>query len=67
MSRQTRQIAEEKFAAAQKKRDEAVTQEETAKRERAEHIARLKERRLAKEAEEKRLADAAVQKGRKSI
>ncbi len=56
MYRLGRKTAEEKFAEIQKKREKALRADETARQQRAEHIAELKQRRLSKEAEELRLA-----------
>jgi len=51
--------AEKQFAATQKIADQALLEKETAQRERAEHMAGLKAQRLAKEANDKKIADAA--------
>lgn len=56
MYRLGRKTAEEKFAEIQKKRENALRADETARQQRAEHISELKQRRLSKEAEELRLA-----------
>ncbi len=49
--------AEEKFAAIQKKDKEAINEKKKALQERAEHVARLRVLRLAKEAADKEAAD----------
>jgi hypothetical protein len=56
MKQQKRSIAEEKFAKTQKKREIAASDKDKALKARAVHTAELKERRLAREAENKLLA-----------
>ena len=48
--------AEEKFAAIQKKEKKVLKEKEIARLERAEHVARLRRLRLAKEADDKEAA-----------
>ncbi len=48
--------AEEQFAATQKKNKPALKEKEKARQERAEHVARLRALRLAKEAADKEAA-----------
>jgi colicin import membrane protein len=52
--------AEEKFAAIQKKDKEALKGKKKALQERAEHVARLRALRLAKEAADKKAAEEAA-------
>ncbi len=52
--------AEEQFAATQKKNKPALKEKEKARQERAEHVARLRALRLAKEAADKEAAEKAV-------
>ncbi len=52
--------AEEKFAATQKKDTQALKEKEKALQERAEHVARLRALRLAKEAADKKAAEEAA-------
>ena len=49
-----RSKAEERFAATQKKVKPALNEKETARQERAEHVARLRALRLAKDAADKK-------------
>ncbi len=49
--------AEEKFAATQKKDEQALTEKENAWQQRMEHTARLRALRLAKEAADKKKED----------
>ncbi len=49
--------AEEKFSAIQKKDEKAMNEKKKALQERAEHVARLRALRLAKEAADKEAAD----------
>ena len=52
--------AEEQFTATQKKAKQALTKNEEVRRERADHIAKLKALRLAKEAADREAAEKAV-------
>ncbi len=52
--------AEEKFAAIQKKDEKAMKERGKALQERAEHVARLRGLRLAKEADDKKSAEEAA-------
>ncbi len=52
--------AEEQFAATQKKNKPALKEKEKARQERAEHVARLRALRLAKEAADKEAAEKAA-------
>ena len=52
--------AEEKFSAIQKKDKEAMNEKEAALQERAEHVARLRGLRLAKEVADKKAAEKAT-------
>jgi hypothetical protein len=52
--------AEEKFAATQKKYQQALNEKEKARQERAEHVASLRALRLAKEAADKKAAEKAA-------
>ena len=52
--------AEEQFAATQKKAKPALKEKEKARQEMADHVARLRALRLAKEAADKEAADAAA-------
>ncbi len=60
MRRSVKSRAEEKFAASQKKADQALKEKEKARREVAEHVAMLRGLRLAKEAADKAAAEAAA-------
>ncbi len=60
MQRSVKSWAEEKFAASQKKADQALKEKEKARREVAEHVAMLRGLRLAKEAADKAAAEAAA-------
>ena len=60
MQRSVKTWAEEKFAASQKKADQALKEKEKARREVAEHVAMLRGLRLAKEAADKAAAEAAA-------
>ena len=63
MSKSAKSRAEEQFAAIQKKDKLVVKEKEKAEQERADHVARLRSLRLAKEAADKKAAaDAAAQK-----
>ena len=57
MRRSVKSRAEEKFAASQKKADQALKEKEKARREVAEHVAMLRGLRLAKEAADKAAAE----------
>ncbi len=57
MQRSVKSWAEEKFAASQKKADQALKEKEKARREVAEHVAMLRGLRLAKEAADKAAAE----------
>jgi hypothetical protein len=57
MRRSVKSRAEEKFAASQKKADQALNEKEKARREVAEHVAMLRGLRLAKEAADKEAAE----------
>ena len=57
MLKSVKSRAEEKFAAIQKKDKPALKEKEKALQERAEHVARLRALRLAKEADDKEAAD----------
>ena len=50
-------LAEEKFAATQKKAEQALQESELIRKERSEQMAKLRALRLAKEAEDKVVAD----------
>ena len=52
--------AEEKFAAIQKKDQQALSEREKARRKEAEHVAKLRGLRLAKEAADREAAEAAA-------
>lgn len=52
--------AEEQFTATQKKEQQARVERETEQREKAAHVAKLRALRLAKEAEDKLIADQAA-------
>ncbi|MCZ6482281.1 MAG: hypothetical protein O6757_03420 [Alphaproteobacteria bacterium] len=56
MYQSVRSRAEERFAATQKKDKQALKEKEKARQERAEHVARLRALRLAKEAADKEAA-----------
>ena len=60
MQKSIRSKAEEKFAAIQKKDDKALSDRETARRKDAEHTAKLRALRLAKEAADKEADDLAA-------
>ncbi len=57
MQMAVRSRAEEQFAATQKKAKQALKEKDKEQRERAEHIAKLRALRLAKEAADKEAAD----------
>jgi hypothetical protein len=59
MSKSAKSRAEELFAATQKKDREALEEKQTAQQERADHQAKLRTLRLAKEAADKAVAEAA--------
>ncbi len=65
MLKSVKSSAEEKFAAIQKKNKKALNEKETARQERAEHVARLRALRLAKEAADKEDAEKAAAKKKK--
>ncbi len=54
MLKSVKSSAEEKFSATQKKGKKALNEKETARQERAEHVASLRALRLAKEAADKK-------------
>ncbi len=56
MLKSVKSRAEEQFAATQKKDKQARKEKEKARQERAEHVARLRALRLAKEAADKKAA-----------
>ena len=56
MAKSTKAVAEEKFAALQRKKETELEDKEKAARERKDHIATLKARRLEKEANEREAA-----------
>ena len=60
MLKSVKSRAEEQFAATQKKDKKALNEKETARQERAEHVASLRALRLAKEAADKKAAEKAV-------
>ena len=53
--------AEEKFAAIQKKDQQALSEREKARQKEAEHVAKLRGLRLAKEAADREAAEAAAE------
>ncbi len=57
MLKSVKSRAEEQFAATQKKDKQALTEKEKARQERAEHVAKLRALRLAKEAADKEAAE----------
>ena len=57
MQRSVKSRAEEKFAASQKNADQALKENEKARREVAEHVAMLRGLRLEKEAADKQAAE----------
>ncbi len=59
MLKSVKSRAEELFAATQKKDKQALKEKETARQERAEHVAKLRALRLAKEAADKEAAEKA--------
>ncbi len=59
MQNSVRSKAEEKFAAVLKKEKQAITDREKARRKEAEHVVKLRALRLAKEATDREVADAA--------
>ncbi len=60
MRKSVKSRAEEQFAATQKKDKQALKEKEKARQEMAEHVARLRALRLAKEAADKEAAEAAA-------
>ncbi len=60
MLKSVKSRAEEQFAATQKKDKQALTEKEKARQERAEHVAKLRALRLAKEAADKEAAEEAA-------
>ena len=64
MLKSVKSSAEEKFFATQKKDKKALNEQETARQERAEHVASLRALRLAKEAADKK--DAAKKAANKN-
>lgn len=66
MAKSTKAVAEEKFAALQKKKETELEDQEIAARERKAHIATLKARRLEKEAAERAAAALEVKPKRKT-
>ncbi len=66
MLKSVKSSAEEKFAAIQKKDKKALNEKETARQERAEHVARLRALRLAREATDKKAAEKAAAKSKKT-
>ena len=60
MLKSGRSRAEEQFAATQKKDKQALKEKEKARQERAEHVAKLRALRLAKEAADKKAAEKAA-------
>ncbi len=62
MYKSVKSMAEEQFAATQKKAKQALTEKEKARQERAEHVASLRALRLAKEAADKKAAEEADSK-----
>ena len=59
MQKSVKSKAEEKFAAIQKKDEQALSDREKARRKDAEHVAKLRALRLAKQAADKEAADLA--------
>ena len=59
MYKSVKSMAEEQFAAIQKKAKQALTEKEKARQERAEHVASLRALRLAKEAADKEAVEEA--------
>ncbi len=62
MYKSVKSMAEEQFAAIQKKAKQTLTEKEKARQERAEHVASLRTLRLAKEAADKEAAEEADSK-----
>ena len=62
MYKSVKSMAEEQFAAIQKKAKQTLTEKEKARQERAEHVAKLRALRLAKEAADKEAAEEADSK-----
>ena len=60
MLKSVKSRAEEQFAATQKKDKQALKEKEKARQESAEHVARLRALRLAKEAADKKAAEKAA-------
>ena len=65
MLKSVRSKAEEKFKANQKKDDQALVEREKARKKEAEHTARLRALRLAKESADKEAADKAASSKKK--
>ncbi len=59
MRKSVKSRAEEQFTATQKKAEQALTDSENARQERADHIAKLKALRLGKEAADREAAEKA--------
>ena len=57
MRKSAKSRAEEQFAASQKKAEQVLTEKEKARQEVAEHVAKLRGLRLAKEAADKEAAE----------
>ncbi len=57
MLKSVKSRAEQQFAATQKKDQQALKEKEKARRERADHVAKLRALRLAKEAADKEAAE----------
>ncbi len=66
MLKSVKSKAEEQFAATQKKDKLALKEKEKARQETAEHVAGLRAVRLAKEAADKKAAEKAAAKNKKS-
>ena len=66
MLKSVKSKAEEHFAAIQKKDKQALKEREKARQERAEHVANLRTLRIAKEADDKKAAEKAAAKSKKS-
>ena len=64
MSKSARSKAEEKFAATQKKDDKILQEKEEARQKEAEHTARLRALRLAKEAADREAAASETPKSK---
>ena len=66
MLKSVKSKAEERFAATQKKVKPALNEKEIARRERAKHVASLRALRLAREATDKKAAEKAAAKNKKT-